>query len=659
MCKKPDSRVVDSSDHGKTKATLSNEDNANGSADKTALVPTHTAPHRNTDYDWVYFLLPALCYKITPIGPLYAIATLRIVIVKLMLSLHWHFVDKDSYYSKISQAQLSRERQEYLTAVYMHMWTQIPLQLVFPSLFFVDASHIASCACQTLAVHVCLVEPLYYLLHTWLHKPRQMKAMHGFHHLSIATLPTTSSCQNAMEHVLYIATFGPAFLLPYLLFGRQHWIVIGMYLIGFDVVNAWGHTNVRVRHALWTSPYSPFYYLFYTPEFHLGHHAYFNANYSLFMPLWDHLFGTFRPYQKPNRPMLPKSQQDFVFIGHNGGLGHYYTTPEFSLYNVYQDYPRTGLPIKMDLYLAHVIAVLYRLVVAKFYYCSRFCVAKECIARIIVLARTPYDYLTPSHYPGVNEEIVQCIRLQYDAYGTRYFGLGNLNKMQQLNDSGLEIVRLIEQDPYLSDKKIRIWTGDTLTVASVYHQVADIPNLDEFFYIGAGGKVGRAVCELLVRHKPHIKIRIFSRNYFLKQYPQISYSNDLSEITRYKVVLVGKILSAAWYGKAFGGATNVETRLVMDYTVPALPIDALRKRSISHVRVGLLRTKPGNPFLQGHYDLCMSHDENHIVPCHFGCLLHTISGREMNEVGDIDLDAVEPLWQMTLARGFANIEICH
>ena len=53
----------------------------------------------------------------------------------------------------------------------------------------------------------------------------------------------------------------------------------------------------------------------------------------------------------------------------------------------------------------------------------------------------------------------------------------------------------------------------------------------------------------------------------------------------------------------------------------------------------------------------MSHDENHIVPCHFGCLLNTVSGRETNEVGDIDQGEVEKMWQMTVARGFENIEI--
>ena len=652
MCKKPVTKV----DHSTT-STQSVVTTTEKVPD--VFIPTHSEIRRNTDYDWVYFLVPALFCKITPVVPLYMIAICRIVAVKVILSLHYMFVDKDNYLNKLPRKQLEREKQEYLTAITLHMWTQIPLQLIFPSLFFSNNDHanVIRCVLEVLACHVFIVEPLYYVVHRWLHLPTNMKSMHGFHHLSISTLPTTSSVQNFYEHIIYVMTFGPAFLLPYLIQQRQHYLAIGLYLITFDIVNAWGHTNVRVRHPIFTSKYSPFTYLFYTPEFHLGHHAYFNANYALFMPIWDHLFGSYREYTKRDVPLLPPKKQDFVFIGHNGGLGHYFTTPEFSFYNVYNDYPRTVLPIKMEFYISHLIALLYRLF-ARFYYCSRFCVANEYIARIICLARTPYDYMTPKNYSGVNREILQLIRQEYTTKGTRYFGLGNLNKMQQLNNSGIDIVQMIQEDSFLRDKNIRIWTGDTMTVASVYHQIADIPNLKSFYYIGAGGKVGRAVCDLLVQTKPHMKIRIFSKNEVF-DHPNITYSKDLSEMTEYKVVLVGKILSGEWYKKALKTKNEILTRYVLDYTVPALPIVALQKRpeNIQHVRVGLLKTVPNNPFLKGHYDLCMSHDENHIVPCHFGCLLNTIDHRETNEVGDIDLDTVDKMWEMTLARGFRNIDI--
>jgi sterol desaturase/sphingolipid hydroxylase (fatty acid hydroxylase superfamily) len=650
MCKKPEPQVEDLAATKEFDVVIKD----------ARITPTHTAPPRDSSYDWLIFLLPAVFYKVTPIAPFYVITTLRLLLANVMLSLHYIFVDKDNYHQKLTQKQLHREKDEYMTAVYMHMWTQVPLQIIFPSLFFTTSmSELSTCLFEILLGHVLIVEPLYYTIHRWLHVPTQMKAMHGFHHLSISTLPTTALVQNAYEHVIYVCTFAPAFLVPFLIQGRQHWLAIGIYLFAVDLANGWGHTNIRLRHWIFHSLKSPLTYLFYSPEFHQGHHSYFQANYALFMPIWDIIFGTYREYRMKDVPMLPKTQQDFVFVGHVGMLGQLLTVPEVCFYNIYDDFKRTWLPTKHEFFVLHLVSIVFR-VFNLFYYSARFCVANEHVARLIALTRTPYDYMQPKSYDGINREIVELIRLQYDKYGTRLFGLGNLNKMQQLNNSGKDIVRMVEEDPYLADKKIRIWTGDTMTVASVYHQIADIPKLASFFYIGAGGKVGRAVCELLVKNMPHIKIRIFSLNHFF-DHPNITYSTDLSEMADYKVVLVGKILSRDWYNKALKDKVEVKTRYILDYTVPVIPIEAMQKRpeNIQHVRVGLLKTSPNNPFLKGHYDIFMGHDENHIVPCHFGCLMNMINERETHEVGCIDVDAVEKLWKMALARGFRNVDIAY
>lgn len=52
-----------------------------------------------------------------------------------------------------------------------------------------------NCAKNTFLAHVLVVEPLYYVVHRWLHKPDNMKSMHGFHHSSINTCPSTSLVQ--------------------------------------------------------------------------------------------------------------------------------------------------------------------------------------------------------------------------------------------------------------------------------------------------------------------------------------------------------------------------------------------------------------------------------------------------------------------------------
>lgn len=80
--------------------------------------------------------------------------------------------------------------------------------------------------------------------------------------------------------------------------------------------------------------------------------------------------------------------------------------------------------------------------------------------------------------------------------------------------------------------------------------------------------------------------------------------------------------------------------------------------------------------------MCMGLDENTIVPCHAGCILHSTTEdavqpvdcmikkssnttyqqaisaadalRERDEVGEIVLDEIEPLWQRAQRHGLQN-----
>lgn len=643
----PSSRTIN--DH-----EVATESYSNGKA-KKMVTSTHSLHKRETKYDLMIFLVPALFFKVTPIVPVYITGITRILSTRILLSLHYIFCDKDNYQNKLTQKQLTREKEDYLVGIVLHMWAQIALQLVFPSMFFSDASLIKTCAIHTFWSHILVVEPLYYFAHLWLHIPEHMKSMHGFHHLSIHTLPSTSLVQNFKEHFVYIATFGPAFLLPFFLGGSQHWAVIAAYLVLFDIVNAFGHMNIRISSPLWISKWSPLRYLFYTPEFHLGHHAYFRANYGLFMPIWDFMFGTHREYKKPDLNLLPANQQDFVFIGHNGGLGHLLTCPEFSVYNVYDRYIRTFLPLQVEFVLVHMACLVCRLFL-KSYRLSRYCINGTKIGRIICVLRTPIDYIYPSRYEGVNKDIVQLIKDENKKSGTRYFGLGNLNKMKQLNDGGKIISDMVQADPELKDKNIRIWTGDTMTAASVYNQIVEIPGIKDVFYIGANGKIGNAVCNLITQRRPDIKIKIFS-SYQSMSHPNITYTTDLTEMLHYKVVVTGKIIPGHKYTKAFKTSrmNNVcnKTRFILDYTVPFIPIDVKLFPEIQHIPIGLLQVN-SKSFLRGHFDICMSHDQDHIYPCHAGCIMNAHEGRETDEVGDIDLDEMESMWKRALNYGFQN-----
>lgn len=610
--------------------------------------------------DVLAFLAPLLACGVTDVTPIYITGILRIVSIRVVLSLHYTFYDKDNYSLKLKQSQLKREKGDYLTGTMLHMWAQVVLQILFPGMFFTPNDQIASCGYNTFLAHLVMVEPLYYFAHRWLHIPWVMKLMHSFHHTSVKTLPSTSLVQDFKEHFIYIAVFGPAFLGPFILAGQNHWVVISAYLVLFDLINAYGHTHIPIRNAISTSKWSPLTYLFYTPEFHLGHHKYYKANYGLFMPLFDHMFGTYREYKLPTAEeagLLPADQQDVVFIGHCGGLGHILTCPEFSVYNVYDEFIRSWLPLPVEFLLMDLAGFLCRLFM-KSYKVSRYVIDEKYVGRIICILRTPMDYIRTSRHATVNADIVKLIEREYKEKGTRYFGLGNMNKMKQLNEGGTEIARLVMENEYLKDKNIRVWTGDSMTSASVFDQIVNIPNVKEIFYIGARGKIGKAVIYLLA--ELGIKIKIFSK-YPSTIHPNVSYTGDLEDMANYKHVVIGKFLNPNLYQRAVKtikkNQTECKTRFLLDYTVPFMPLNL--GNNISHVQIGVLSvgSRPNSTapaVLQGHYDVCMGHDENQIYPCHTGCIVNMLEKKETNETGDIDVSEVTRLWKVATELGLKN-----
>lgn len=620
--------------------------------------PVQHSIERSGWTDVAIFLAPVLMSRVTNVLPIYITAFSRIFATRLFLSLHYMFVDKDNYNNKISESQLNREKKDYLVATMLHMWTQAVLQVIFPGMFFASNDQIGSCGWNTFLSHIALVEPLYYATHLWLHKPNVMKYMHSFHHLSVKTLPSTALVQDFKEHFVYITIFGPAFLVPFIFTGQNHWVVICAYLVLFDVINMFGHTNIAIQSPIFNSKWSPMRYLFYTPEFHLGHHNYFSANYGLFMPFWDHLFGTYREYTiaKRAKPLLPKDQQDFVFIGHCGGLGHILTCPEFCVYNVYDEYIRTWLPLQVEILFMDFVTFICRMFIRS-YKVSRYIVDERRIGRIICIIRSPMDYINQKRHAGVNKDLVQLMEDEHKAHGTRFFGLGNLNKMKQLNEGGEEIARLVSENEYLRDKNVRIWTGDTMTSASVFNQIISIPQVDKVFYIGAGGKIGQAVIRLLAAR--NIKVKVFSKHPAF-QHPNIEYTQDLTEMANYRHIVIGKILNQKLYQSAFNTikerGIQYQTRFLLDYTVPFIPINL--SQDIVHLQIGVLsvgaKEDSSSPVLRGHFDVCMGHSENEIYPCHAGCILNMLRQRETNETGDIVVDEIPTMWEFATSLGLNN-----
>ena len=144
---------------------------------------------------------------------------------------------------------------------------------------------------------------------------------------------------------------------------------------------------------------------------------------------------------------------NFVFIGHNGGLDHLLTCPEFSVYNIYDKYVALFFQLKLSLswYTSHACSVD-----SSPWRVTRFVDTSSMAPKLdasFVYWKRQLTNMSPKHYPSMNKKIIELIRDGYRESGTRYFVLGNFNKMKQLNEGGETIVKMIKTTPTWRIKK--------------------------------------------------------------------------------------------------------------------------------------------------------------------------------------------------------------
>ena len=116
MCLKPETNNTVNPVKAKTSAAETEKTTYNNG--KTKMVAsTHSLHKRETKYDLLLFLVPALFWKVTPILPTYLTGIARMISTHLILTLHYIFVDKDNYDNKLTQKQVIREREDYLIGI--------------------------------------------------------------------------------------------------------------------------------------------------------------------------------------------------------------------------------------------------------------------------------------------------------------------------------------------------------------------------------------------------------------------------------------------------------------------------------------------------------------------------------------------------------------
>ena len=557
---------------------------------------------------------------------------------------HYTFFTRNTFIKSISQNQLHREKTSFYEAMKIYSCIIFITTIFFPDMFSTKHS-VIECFLYTITSHITVCEPLYYFIHRFLHTQNIYNLLHYYHHLSYHMIPSTGLVQHYIEHLIYTINFAPAVFIPYFYFQKQHWVSISLYFLLHDLCNAIGHSNISYPSSYYQSFIK---YLFYSPEFHKRHHTTFKFNYSLFMPIWDYFFNTYREsiIEEQNKNLV-----DFVFIVHVCGISSIFTSQFINIYNIYEKW-KIYITIHFDFFATYLVNIFTHYGMRfNYFYNPVYKIVEKYKGQIVILNKSPFHYLYFKEYEMINKNIIQLIKKYNIENKTRYFGLGNLNKMKVLNDNGKLIIEQLKQE---NINNVKILTGDTMTVACLYQNLTILKNVYTFYYIGGTGKIGKALTKLLAE-KQLYTICIYSKSrdnyeklvenilpYFKNK---ITYSDDLNDIRKYSHAIIGKLL----FEKEIEIIKKTKYLLhLYDYNVPFIPIEHPK---IFHTKIGILENN-NQKVLDGYFDINLGLNQKQIYACYAGCLLGFISKRETHEVGDINLDEINHYWELGQKYGF-------
>ncbi|CAI7869944.1 unnamed protein product [Closterium sp. NIES-53] len=496
----------------------------------------------------------------------------------------------------------------------------------------------ASALLITLLMHMGPAEFVYYWLHRALHNHSLYSKYHSHHHASFLTEPITGSVHPFMEHLMYAAVFMVPFLTTCLM-GCASVGGLCTYLLAFDVLNCMGHCNFEIFPVslFRTLPFLK--YLIYTPSFHSLHHTQVHTNYSLFMPIYDYLGGTWDPstdalHEASRTPQ--KEQVDFVFLAHCMDMSSVLHMPFFLPYFTSKPFAVKAQQILL-LPLSTLLCFLYWAFAAAFPRSYMYLRGKR--LELWIIPRLGFHYFLGFEQKQINRLIEGAI-LKADKQGVKVFTLGALNKNEALNEGG---AAFLKNHP---DLKLRLVHGNTLTAAVILQEIS--PDTKEVFLSGATSKLGRAIAIYLASKGTRVLMLTTSKQRFEsiraeatadKQHLLVQVT-DCAQASHCREWVVGKWLTAKQQSCAPKGT------YFHQFAVPSL--DQVRGDCV-YGKLAAMRLPED---IEG-LNACELQLERGVVhACHAGGLVHMLEGWEHHEVGAIDVARIDITWQAAMRQGF-------
>ncbi|BAT96902.1 Protein ECERIFERUM 1 [Vigna angularis] len=488
---------------------------------------------------------------------------------------------------------------------------------------------------MALLIHAGPVEFLYYWLHRALHHHFLYSRYHSHHHSSIVTEPITSVIHPFAEHISYFVLFA----MPMLTLVFTNTASVGamvVYVTYIDFMNNMGHSNFEVVPKWLFDIFPPLKYLIYTSSFHSLHHTQFRTNYSLFMPLYDYIYGTTDKASDTLHESALKREEETADVVH---LTHL-TTPE-SIYHIRLAFAYLASePYTSKWYLNLMWPLTAWSMILTWIYGRTFIVEGNRFHKLKLqtwsIPKYTLQYSMQSQKVAINTMIEEAI-LDADRKGIKVLSLGLRNQEEELNIYG---GLFVSRHPKL---KVKVVDGSSLVVAVVLNTIPK--GTTQVLLRGKLTKVAYALVFSLCQQS--IQVATLHEDDYVRLKKSIKGSEtDLtfSKSSTQKIWLVGDELSEEEQLKAPKGT------IFIPYT--PFPPKKYRKDCFYHSTPAMLAP----PSLQNIHS-CEDWLARRVMSAwRIAGIVHSLEGWNEQECGHT-MNDIDKVWHSTLQHGFQPLQV--
>ncbi|KAK9274452.1 hypothetical protein L1049_021699 [Liquidambar formosana] len=495
-----------------------------------------------------------------------------------------------------------------------------------------------------LMLHMTVSEPLFYWVHRCFHGNYLFTHYHSLHHSSPVPQSFTAGYATFLEHLILTAVIGIP-VLGSCLIGCGSISMIYAYVLMFDFLKCLGHCNVEVipHQVFETFPFLR--YLLYTPTYHVLHHTEMDSNFCLFMPLYDALGKTLNSKSwELHKEMSSNSGKcgrvpDFVFLAHVVDI-----TAAGHVPFVFRTF--ASLPFKTRIFMLAIWPGTFVAMLIMWAWSKTFLITfynlRGRLHQTWAVPRFGFQYFLPFCKEGINNLIEQAI-LRADRMGVKVISLAALNKNEALNGGG---TLFVNKHPNL---RVRVVHGNTLTAAVILN---DIPkDTEEVFLTGATSKLGRAIALYLCRRRVRVLMLTLSTERFkgIQKEAPADCQNYLVQVTKYqaaqncKTWIVGKWVTPREQSWAPSGTHFHQ------FVVPSI---LAFRRDCTYGELAAMKLPDD---VQGLGSCEYTMDRGVVHACHAGGVVHILEGWTHHEVGAIDVDRIDVVWEAALKHGLKPV----